>query len=202
MWNDVEAKIDLLNFSHVAKAAAQLIQDAGGEPLTIGVSGNWGAGKSSLVKMIGAELKASAGDEKYIFLEFNAWLYQGYDDARQALLDAVADKLVAVAESRKTAVDKAWRFVKRIKRLRVGLGGGVKGWTGARALWVLKARMGSSLSALIDNQDDCRAPPTRVRKLHGLAPTHRPSDQRPGTPSPAPGSAAFAVDPFAFRIPR
>jgi len=40
MWNDVEAKIDLLNFSHVAKAAAQLIQDAGSEPLTIGVSGN------------------------------------------------------------------------------------------------------------------------------------------------------------------
>lgn len=120
MWNDVEAKIDLLNFSHVAKAAAQLIQDSGGEPLTIGVSGNWGAGKSSLVKMIGAELKASAGDEKYIFLEFNAWIYQGYDDARQALLDAVADKLVVVAESRKTAVDKAWGFVKRIKLLRVG----------------------------------------------------------------------------------
>lgn len=120
MWNDVEAKTDLLNFSHVAKAAAQLIQDSGGEPLTIGVSGNWGAGKSSLVKMIGAELKASAGDEKYIFLEFNAWLYQGYDDARQALLDAVADKLVAVAESRKTAVDKALGFVKRIKLLRVG----------------------------------------------------------------------------------
>ena len=120
MWNDVEAKIDLLNFSHIAKAAAQLIQDSGGEPLTIGVSGNWGSGKSSLVKMIGDELKAKAGDEKYIFLEFNAWLYQGYDDARQALLDAVGDKLVAVAESRKTAVDKAWGFVKRIKLLRVG----------------------------------------------------------------------------------
>ena len=25
MWNDVEAKVDLLNFSHVAAAAAQLI---------------------------------------------------------------------------------------------------------------------------------------------------------------------------------
>lgn len=120
MWNDVEAKTDLLNFSHVAKAAAQLIQDAGGEPLTIGVSGNWGTGKSSLVKMIGAELKAKAGDDKYIFLEFNAWLYQGYDDARQALLDAVGDKLVSVAESRKTAVDQAWGFVKRIKLLRIG----------------------------------------------------------------------------------
>lgn len=32
----------------------------------------------------------------------------------------MADKLVAVAESRKTAVDKAWGFVKRIKLLRVG----------------------------------------------------------------------------------
>jgi predicted KAP-like P-loop ATPase len=120
MWNDVEAKIDLLNFSHVAKAAAQLIQDSVGEPLTIGVSGNWGTGKSSLVKMIGAELRAKADEEKYVFLEFNAWLYQGYDDARQALLDAVGDKLVAVAESRETAVDKAWGFVKRIKLLRVG----------------------------------------------------------------------------------
>ncbi len=120
MWNDVEAKTDLLNFSHVAKAAAQLIQDAGGEPLTIGVSGSWGTGKSSLVKMIGAELKDRTAGEKYVFLEFNAWLYQGYDDARQALLDSVADKLVAIAESRKTAVDKAWGFVKRIKLLRVG----------------------------------------------------------------------------------
>ncbi len=92
MWNDVEAQIDLLNFSHGAKAAAQLAQDAGGEPLTIGVSGNWGAGKSSLVKMIGAKLKASACDEKYIFLECNAWLCQGHDDARQALLDAVAQQ--------------------------------------------------------------------------------------------------------------
>ncbi|MFY9328526.1 MAG: KAP family NTPase [Georgfuchsia sp.] len=122
MWNDVEAKIDLLNFSHIAKAAAQLIQDAAGEPLTIGVSGNWGTGKSSLVKMIGSELKAKVGADanKYIFLEFNAWLYQGYDDARQALLDAVGDKLVAEAESRKTALDKACAFVKRIKLLRVG----------------------------------------------------------------------------------
>ena len=77
MWNDVEAKTDLLNFHHLCRAAAQLIQDANGEPLTIGVSGSWGTGKSSLVKMIGAELKAKGGDEKYVFLEFNAWLYQG-----------------------------------------------------------------------------------------------------------------------------
>ncbi len=44
MENDIEATIGLHGFSPVATAAAQPIQDAGGEPLTIGVSGNWGPG--------------------------------------------------------------------------------------------------------------------------------------------------------------
>src|SRR5262249_41879064 len=88
--------------------------------LTIGVSGNWGTGKSSLVKMIGTELAAKVGSEKHLFLEFNAWLYQGYDDARQALLDAVGDKLSAVAQSRQTGGDKVKAFLKRIQLLRVG----------------------------------------------------------------------------------
>lgn len=119
MWNDVEAKTDLLNFSHVASAAAQIILDAAGEPITIGVSGNWGSGKSSLVKMIGAKLQATPEKDKFVYLEFNAWLYQGYDDARQALLDAVGDRLVALATERKTFVKEALDFVKRIKLLRV-----------------------------------------------------------------------------------
>ena len=56
MWHDIEAKVDLLNFHVVAVAAAQLVRDSGGQPLTIGISGGWGVGKSSLVKMIGATL--------------------------------------------------------------------------------------------------------------------------------------------------
>jgi len=78
MWHDIEAKVDLLNFNVVAVAAGQLVRDSGGQPLTIGISGGWGVGKSSLVKMIGATLsKDNDSDKKYVFLEFNAWLYQG-----------------------------------------------------------------------------------------------------------------------------
>lgn len=120
MWNDVEAKVDLLNFSHVAAAAAQLIKDSDGQPLTIGVSGNWGAGKSSLVKMIGQKLDDAPDGREYIFLEFNAWLYQGYDDARQALLDAVADRLLVLAKSREKNIDKVYSFIKRINLLKLG----------------------------------------------------------------------------------
>ncbi|MHB1581451.1 MAG: KAP family P-loop NTPase fold protein [Acidithiobacillus sp.] len=121
MWHDIEAKVDLLNFNLVAEAAAQLIRDSDGQPLTIGISGGWGVGKSSLVKMVGATLQADKGaDKQYVFLEFNAWLYQGFDDARQALLQAVSDKLIAIATERQTFLEKALAFRKRIRWLKIG----------------------------------------------------------------------------------
>ena len=121
MWHDVETTKDLLNFTVVADTAAQLVRESAGQPVSIGVSGNWGTGKSSLVKMIGASLReADATDQKYVFLEFNAWLYQGYDDARMALLQSVADRLVDESERRQTHVEKALEFAKRVNWLRVG----------------------------------------------------------------------------------
>lgn len=121
MWHDVETAKDLLNFSVVADTAAQLVLESAGQPVSIGISGNWGTGKSSMVKMIGASLsKADATNKKYIFLEFNAWLYQGYDDARMALLQSVADTLVAESECRQTHVEAALEFAKRVRWLPVG----------------------------------------------------------------------------------
>jgi predicted KAP-like P-loop ATPase len=121
MWHDVETTTDLLNFTVVAETAAQLIRESNGQPVSIGVSGNWGSGKSSLVKMIGACLqKDEESKKKYVFISFNAWLYQGFDDARMALLQVVSDALVDEAERRKTPVDKAVEFAKRVKWFRVG----------------------------------------------------------------------------------
>lgn len=118
MWNDVETTQDLLNFKVVADTAAQMIKDGNGQPVSIGVSGSWGVGKSSLVQMIGESLKNLDGGKNYIFINFNAWLYQGYDDARMALLQKVADKIMEESEARKTCVDKAKEFIKRINWLR------------------------------------------------------------------------------------
>lgn len=120
MWHDVETTKDLLNFTVVADTAAQLVRESAGQPLSIGVSGSWGSGKSSLVKMIGASLERSDGAKGYVFIEFNAWLYQGYDDARMALLQTVGDKLLAEAKCRETHVEKAVDFLKRVNWLRLG----------------------------------------------------------------------------------
>ena len=63
MWHDIEAEIDLLNFGMVAHVAADLIRSAQGTPLTIGVSGGWGAGKSTLVKLVKADLEANGATQ-------------------------------------------------------------------------------------------------------------------------------------------
>ncbi|MGJ8632331.1 MAG: KAP family P-loop NTPase fold protein [Luteolibacter sp.] len=121
MWTDTETTDDLLNFSIIAQTAAQLIKDSDSAPLSIGVSGNWGTGKSSLVKMIGEKLKEDEADKsRFVFLEFNAWLYQGYDDARMALLQSVSDCLLEETHRRKTNVEKATEFAKRINWLKIG----------------------------------------------------------------------------------
>jgi predicted KAP-like P-loop ATPase len=121
MWADNETERDFLNFSGVADTVAEIVVQARGRPISIGVSGAWGIGKSSLIKLTQASLAKrplKEGERDFIFVEFNAWLYQGYDDARAALMDVIAAKLQAEAERRETAVDKVAGIMKRVRWLR------------------------------------------------------------------------------------
>lgn len=132
VWADTETNIDYINFSTVADSVVELIEQAQGQPLSVGVSGAWGVGKSSLVMLTKEALErrereraiAAGADEgdfksKYIFVSFNAWLYQGYDDARAALMEAIAVKLAEVAEERKTGIEKTRDFLRRIDWFRL-----------------------------------------------------------------------------------
>lgn len=115
MWNDIETTTDYLHFSVVSKTVADLIIESGENPISIGVSGSWGVGKSSMVKMIGKDLNEQlSSDNKYIFLEFNAWLYQGYEDAKSALLQSVTMKLTE--EMKKQGIDEDGEFGKKFKK--------------------------------------------------------------------------------------
>lgn len=120
MWPDNETETDFLNFSGVADTVAEIIVQSRGRPISIGVSGAWGVGKSSMIRLIRNALKERAVNnaETFVFVEFNAWLYQGYDDARAALLEVIATALSKEAESRKTGLDKVENLIKRVNWLR------------------------------------------------------------------------------------
>lgn len=120
MWTDHETEQDFLNFVGVARTVAEIIEQAQSRPISIGVSGAWGVGKSSMIKLIQRELAERSGGEnnKFIFVEFNAWLYQGYDDARAALIEVVASALLEEAQKRKNGVDKTMDLMKRVNWFR------------------------------------------------------------------------------------
>lgn len=126
MWHDNETTVDYLNFGVVADACAKLLQQSRGEPISVGISGGWGAGKTSLVKMIAQRLEKldKPEDNTYVVVTFNPWLYQDFDSARNSLLQMVGDEVLAWAKENEELYDKAKKLLKRISVLRlVQLGG-------------------------------------------------------------------------------
>lgn len=115
MWSDNERDRDFLNFKSVADIASEIIAQANGRPLSIGVSGSWGVGKSSMLKLLSASLKERT-DQKFIFVEFNAWLYQGFDDARAALMETITQSISQVVQKDDTTPQKIIDRTKSLAR--------------------------------------------------------------------------------------
>ena len=130
--------------------AQKLLQQANGQPISIGVSGGWGVGKSSLVRMVASRLNVDADPDKntYVVVTFNPWLYQDFEGARSALLQMVGDEVLRRAAADEGLVKKAKRLLQRINLLRVvqlrGRSGGNDrhrhsdwfDWTCARKVWL------------------------------------------------------------------
>lgn len=116
MWADKESRLDYLNFSDIAEAAVDVICNPAMRPVSIGVFGDWGAGKSSLLQQIEAQLGES--ETKTLVVTFDAWLYQGYDDARAALLEVIADKLDEAANEDESLLQKTGSLLGRVNILR------------------------------------------------------------------------------------
>lgn len=121
MWPDNETDQDFLNFTGVADTVAEIVVQADGRPISVGLSGAWGVGKSSMIRLVRKSLEQRKGDghREFVFVEFNAWLYQGYDDARAALMEVIASKLSEEAENRQKGIDKAKDFLDRIRWFRL-----------------------------------------------------------------------------------
>lgn len=90
MWKDCEAELDLLNFTYLSEQVAEIAKDDNLSPATIGIYGDWGSGKSTLMKLVKSLLDA---DENTLSVEFNGWLFEGYEDAKTALCGTILDAM-------------------------------------------------------------------------------------------------------------
>jgi predicted KAP-like P-loop ATPase len=116
MWSDNEADADLLGFQHLVAGVLSIVHNDNLLPATIGVFGDWGSGKSSLLKMAAGELKK---DEANLVLTFNGWLFEGYGDAKTALMGNILDALAEDKTLLPQAKGLALKLLRRVNWWRV-----------------------------------------------------------------------------------
>lgn len=104
---DHETKIDLLNNEAIATTITSLLRERPDHPVTIGVHGDWGAGKSSVLEMIENGL---ASEDKVLCLKFNGWRFQGFEDAKIALIEGIVTGLI----EKRPGLTKAGAVVKDV----------------------------------------------------------------------------------------
>lgn len=118
MWADNETKLDFLNYSEVAELVADVLRDPSMRPVSVGVFGTWGSGKSSLLNLIEARLGPAGVPGPFIVVRFDAWLYQGFDDSRAALMEVIADSLITAAANNAGLVEKSKNLWNRVNKWR------------------------------------------------------------------------------------
>ena len=128
MWTDNETSLDLLGFRVHADLIRSVVTEPSLLPVTMGVFADWGGGKTSLMKMLEESFDPDSWPkgsdeqnkcENTACLYFNGWLFEGYDDAKSAILSSV---LVALGEHKRFGPqvrDKCVSLLKSVNWMRV-----------------------------------------------------------------------------------
>lgn len=94
MWLDNASEVDILFYEPYADVIADIVCNKTYNPLTIGVFGVWGAGKSTLLNLVQQKVDEKTGkSKKTICFTINAWTFEGYEDAKIALMEALLREL-------------------------------------------------------------------------------------------------------------
>lgn len=120
MWADNETEVDLLGFDFLVDTLFVALTEPRLLPLTVGLLGDWGSGKSSLMRITRQELLKIRDDEdsrsRYVCVEFSPWQYEDYDDVKVALMTTVLDAVDTRADPDQQ------EQVTRLRRFTQGLG--------------------------------------------------------------------------------
>ena len=101
MWSDKETTQDLLGYTVHASLLKKVVTNEKNLPITVGLYGDWGSGKSSILKILEEQLKS---DEDAVVVYFDGWSFESFDDAKMALIQGIVE-----------ALEKDERFLAKVK---------------------------------------------------------------------------------------
>ena len=107
LWSDEPSSVDLLAFGAVAETAVDAVLNDALDPIALGISGPWGSGKSTVLKLIKAALAsravvgqtAATEDDRILVVETDPWRYDPRVGAKATLILEVLDALTAELEN-------------------------------------------------------------------------------------------------------
>lgn len=111
MWHDNETSTDLLGFDYLSAALVEVVTEPRLLPVTVGVFGDWGSGKSSLLRMARSDLEKREG---VATIDFSAWQFEGYEDVKAALMQVILQRL---HEEQGLSPEAGALFKKLVKRV-------------------------------------------------------------------------------------
>lgn len=129
MWKDSETELDFLDYDYLIKTLQSIVKNDSLLPASIGVYGDWGSGKSSLMYMCKDRLEAE--DPNIKCLVFNGWLFENYEDAKIAILGSILDEISSKKEIVKKAKDTLkglYESVDKFKLIKGALKAGADFW--------------------------------------------------------------------------
>ena len=126
MWSDNETTQDLLGYQVHADLLRKIILNDAMLPISIGVFGNWGSGKSSLMLLLQQSLhewEKSHQNEHSIILQvyFNSWQFESYDSTKLTMIESILEALDKDINTRKNVFERADDLLARINFLKVGV---------------------------------------------------------------------------------
>jgi KAP family P-loop domain len=133
MWPDNETAEDLIGFQVHADLIRDVVTDPRMLPVTIGVFGDWGGGKTSIMKMLERDLDPETFEKGSVdavlekgvaVIYLNPWLFEGYDDAKSAVLSSVLSQLRDHKRFGPKIREKATALLRSVNWMRVLAAGG------------------------------------------------------------------------------
>ncbi len=115
LWLDDPADTDLLSFDAVAATITEALLDDNLDPVALGVSGHWGSGKTTVLKLVEQQLEAqNTPESKVVVVSSVPWRYDPTTGAKESLIAEVLDSLKGEIAETQTTGDRAKELLERL----------------------------------------------------------------------------------------
>jgi hypothetical protein len=103
LWSDNPADLDLLGFGDVTAPIAEAVLRDKLDPVTVGIEGDWGSGKSSILALLAKQL---ADDDTVVVIPTHPWEYDPSTDPKATLIGEVLNAVRTEAVKRQGGWEK------------------------------------------------------------------------------------------------